>query len=80
VEIYQVEGHERVVLAPDQINFFVQLPATNLSSIDLVRDKETGFVYTLNTHYANDLAYGRVNIIPGTAIADSTGLEIRFRV
>ena len=80
VEIYQVARYERVVLVPNQINFFIQLPATNLSSIDEVRDEETGFVYTLNTHYTAGLVEGRVNIIPDTAIADSTGLEIRFRV
>ena len=79
IEIYQVEGHERVVLVPGQVNFFIQLPATNLSSIDEVKDKETDFVYTLNTHYTNDLVGGRVNIIEDTAIADSTGLEIRYR-
>jgi hypothetical protein len=80
MEVYQVDHHENVVLVPGQTNFFIQLPATNLSSIDEVRDKETGFVYTLNTHYTAGLVEGRVNIISDTAIADSTGLEIWFRV
>ena len=80
IAIYQVDHYERVVLVPEQINFFIQLPAINLSSIDSVKDKETGFVYSLNTHYTANLVEGGVNIIPNTAIADSTGLEIRYRV
>jgi uncharacterized protein (TIGR02217 family) len=80
VSIYSRGDYSRVILAPDANPITIQLPNTNLSSIEQVKDKETGFVYTLGTHYTQSLIYGQVTPIAGTAIADSTGLEIRYRV
>lgn len=80
VSIYSRGDYSQVILAPDANSITIQLPNTNLSSIEQVKDKETGFVYTLGTHYTQSLIYGQVTPIAGTAIADSTGLEIRYRV
>jgi phage-related protein len=78
--IYAIDHYVRVILAPDNLPLVIQLPSVNLLSIDSVKDKETGFVYTLGTHYNQHLVNGNVTPIIDTAIADSTGLEIRFRV
>lgn len=77
---YYPDRYERVVLVADQNPLVIQLPAINLSSIDEVRDKETGFIYTLNTHYTQNLPLGRITTVLDSIIGDSTGLEIRYRM